>query len=57
MVNLTASLLNLDSFGHQIVVNYRGKDKYQTKLGLLCTVIVYSLIAVYAANLVSQFIS
>ena len=39
-------LVNLDIFGHQVAVNYKGNSVYQTHLGAVCTLIKYILIAV-----------
>ena len=44
-----------DIFGHPIVMNYRGKKTYQTKVGALCTFMVYALSLFNLSMLVIAF--
>ena len=40
-LKLSQFFVERDIYGHQIGVNYRGSDKYNTCLGALCTVTTY----------------
>ena len=37
------AIWGLDIFGHPITVFYKGEDTYKTKLGTLCTLMVWTL--------------
>ena len=45
-----------DIFGHKIGVHYKGKDTYQTRLGALFTLAVYSLMLVNLFQLMTAFL-
>ena len=45
----------LDIFGHPIGVNYKGNSTFQTKLGALFTLAVYSLIIINLVTLSTDF--
>ena len=39
-------IINQDIFGHAIGVHYRGDGSFKTRLGALCTIATYVLIAI-----------
>lgn len=53
---LSKRLRDLDSFGHAIKVNYRGKETYNSVLGGLLTLIAYSLTLVLIARSAQEMV-
>ena len=47
MRHIGAFMKDLDIFGHPVTVFYKGKDSYKTKLGFLCTLLVWFLTLSY----------
>ena len=48
-------LVGQDMYGQAIGVHYKGSDTYQTRLGALCTIITYVLMAFNLATLIQAY--
>ena len=50
-------LVNRDFFGQPITVLYKGNEKYKTKLGAFCTILVTVLVLINTVILVKDYIN
>ena len=55
--NVKEFLLDRDIYGHPINVHFKGKTTYNTWLGLLCTLFVYSIVCQSMIVLGTDFIN
>ena len=55
-LNFVNFIVDQDIFGHAIKVNYQSKDAYKTRLGALCTIATYILMAINFVTLMTAFI-
>ena len=53
--NFVSFLVARDMYGYAIGINYRGSDKYQTKVGSLCTLATYIAVLFNAVLLFTVF--
>ena len=44
MQKLKELILDQDIYGHPISVNFKGKNTYNTWVGVLCTLMVYAIV-------------
>ena len=56
MEKIGAFLLQRDIYGHQINMHYKGSDKYQTWMGLFCTLMTYTFVMFNAYALGTAFL-
>ena len=46
MKNLTTKFTNIDNFGENISINYKGNSEYKTVLGAIFTLLLYVFITI-----------
>ena len=57
MLAFLSKFKQIDRFGQQIEIHYKGKTSYQTICGAIATLFVYSLILVNTINISLDFIN
>ncbi len=54
---LSNAFKSIDTFGEPVAVNYRGKTKYQSKIGAFFTVLAYVIISIVMVRKGTQLIN
>ena len=55
--SFTRFFVDRDIFGRPITVLYKGSDKYKTKIGAVCTLVVIVLLLIDTTILVNGYIT
>ena len=49
--------LNLDRFGHEVNLNYKGQSEFKTLVGSVVTLLTYTVIIINALAIFGDYIS
>ena len=55
--NLNQKYLNLDLYGRNVKLTFRGEEKFRTKFGAFCTLVVFILMTTYTLTSLASLLN